>query len=321
MSNQINKDKYDLVNHLGLDDQEIEDIITNQSDYYLSYPIKKSDKKKLRWIDAPLGRLKELQYNILYNMIYKFAPHDAAVGFRTDQSVKTGAERHLGNKVILTMDISNFFNSIKYPQVVRLFAGLSIRITDPEKKLDFNKVEWNGEIPPGRNYFGVAALMCYKNQLPQGAPTSPAIANLYAMGLDAQLNKLAKQRGMVYTRYADDMTLSHPDKGYNIGQHVQDVIDVCQCYRLRVNHKKTRILRPHRRMLVTGVVINDKLAVPKYKWRNMRARLHNLVKENKSLSAHEYQKIRGYCEWIRHLNPKRGDQLLETLSKIPWKNS
>ena len=105
----------DLVDHLELTDEEIESIVCNMSDYYLSYPIKKSDKKKLRWIDAPLGRLKELQYHILYNMLYKFAPHDSAVGFRTDQSVKTGAERHLGNKVVLTMDISNFFNSIKYP--------------------------------------------------------------------------------------------------------------------------------------------------------------------------------------------------------------
>ena len=196
-------------------------------------------------------------------MIYKFAPHDAAVGFRTEQSVKTGAERHLGNKVILTMDISNFFNSIKFPHVVRLLAGLSLRLLDPDKKLRNSSRDIHEEQGiKGLNYFGVAALLCYKNQLPQGAPTSPAIANLYAMGLDAKLNKLAKRFGMVYTRYADDMTLSHPDKSYRIGQHVDDVIDACKSYSLKVNHKKTRILRPHRRMMVTGVVINDKLAVP-----------------------------------------------------------
>ena len=159
----IKKDRYDLVNHLGLEDQEIESIIHDLPEHYLSYPIKKSDKKKLRWIDAPLGRLKELQYHILYNLIYNFAPHDAAVGFRTEQSVKTGAERHLGNKVILTMDISNFFNSIKYPQVVRLFAGLSIRLVDPEKKLTYREpaVNSNTESLAGLNYFGIAALVCY----------------------------------------------------------------------------------------------------------------------------------------------------------------
>ena len=52
-------------------------IIRNLDEYYLSYPIKKSDKRKLRWIDAPLGRLKELQYNILYNIVYKFKPQKA----------------------------------------------------------------------------------------------------------------------------------------------------------------------------------------------------------------------------------------------------
>ena len=141
------------------------------------------------------------------------------------------------------------------------------------------------------------------------------------MGLDAKISKIANQNGLTYTRYADDMTLSHPDVSYKIGKHVKEIEQILTYYRLHVNHKKTRILRPHRRMVVTGVVINDKLTVPRYKWRNMRARLHNLVKENKVLHVSEFQKIRGYCEWIYHLNPTRGKQLLETLSKIPLNNS
>ena len=310
-----------ILKRLKLDAKDIDPILNNIHSYYLSYPIAKSDKRKLRWIDAPLGNLKALQYKILYNIVYKIRPHDAAVGFRINRSVKTGAARHLGYKVILTMDISNFFNSIKMPWVHRIlnlcaYRALNVKQTIHPMEID-NTADFIQIIDA--NY--LAQICCYKNQLPQGAPTSPAIANLYAMQMDSRLKALSDAHDLIYTRYADDMTFSHADPKYDIGRLIKTIEAIVKEHSLKLNHKKTRILRPHRRMNVTGVVINDKLGVPKYVWRNMRAKLHNLVKENQTITLLEYQQIRGKCEWIKSLNQKRGDQLLKKLSNVHLINS
>ena len=315
-----NKQYMSILEHMGIDRKKAESIIKNAEDYYLSYPIKKSDKRKMRWIDAPLGKLKEYQYTILYKFLYNFAVHDNAVGFKVGCNVKDGANRHLGNKVLLTMDISNFFNSVKIQYVYRLFSGLAYRyrIKNKMKTSDLTQKEENQDM---QDMHILCNLLCFKGQLPQGAPTSPAVANLVARPIDTALTKIADKQGLTYTRYADDITLSHPDKDHAIGAYIEVVKKQLSQLHLKVNHKKTRILRPHRRMTVTGVVINDKLGVPKYKWRNLRAKLHNLNKNKRSISEHEYQEIRGYCEWIRNLHPSRGNQLIAQLGTIPLRNS
>ena len=313
--------KKSLLDLAGTNMEEIHDIQKNIHDFYLSYPIKKADKRKLRWIDAPLGRLKEIQYNILYNIIYNFTPHKAAVGFRVGMGVHTGAERHLNNKVILTMDIENFFNSVKIPYLYRMIMGMSHRLVKRGIIQEITPDNTHAEIDYGNMAHTIAYLCSYKGQLPQGAPTSPALANLFASKLDGVLQRFADKEGMVYTRYADDITLSHPDVNFNIGNYITPIEETLAHAALRPNYKKTRILRPHRRMVVTGVVINDKLGVPKYKWRNLRARIHNIKRDYNTISVKEYQEIRGYCEWIKVLNPKRGKQLINQLCKIPLQTS
>ena len=314
--------KQTLLDLAGTTKEEAEEIVQKIDTYYLSYPIKKADNKKLRWIDAPQGRLKEIQYNILYNILYKFTPHKAAVGFRVGMGVHDGAKRHLDNQVVLTMDISNFFNSIKIQWLYRIINGMHKRLQKRKHVAMPNYVKGKDvifdEMPEeNQHVFYITSLLCYKGQLPQGAPTSPVVANLFALRLDGIFQHFADTHKLVYTRYADDITFSHADKSFNIGQFIPLIEETLQSHGLEANYKKTRILRPHKRMVVTGIVINDKLGVPKYKWRNLRAKLHNLKRDNKILTIKEYQKIRGYCEWIKVLNKKRGEQLITQLGQIP----
>lgn len=294
-----------LYEYLEINFKEDREILNNIEVYYRSYPIAKK-RGKLRWIDAPQKRLKEIQYNILYKFLYTFKPHDCAVGFRVGTGVGDGAALHLNNNVLLTMDIQNFFNSIKFYEVIKLCNVIGTRL---------NFEETSGE------YNAIANFLCYKGQLPQGAPTSPAAANLVALRFDSILYKYAKEHGMTYTRYADDVTLSHPDKSYDIGQHVSAVEEYLKQFKWKPNYKKTRVLRPHKRMVVTGVVVNEKLGVARYKWRNLRAQLHNLKVSGEVISLKEYQKLRGNCEWIKSLNPHRGSKLIQQLGMIKYKNS
>jgi retron-type reverse transcriptase len=101
---------------------------------------------------------------------------------------------------------------------------------------------------------------------------------------------------------------------------IEKIDEVLKANGFNINKKKTRIRRPNTRMLVTGVVINEKLGVPKWRWRNLRAKIHNYIKDQVILSKSQYLELRGLVEWIRQLHPNRGMQLLESLGKIPLKN-
>jgi len=295
-----------IYNLLGKTVEELQVIIMNKKNHYLSYPILKANKKN-RWIDAPQEELKSIQVAILYKFLYRFRPHGAAVGFRKNYGVATGAKRHLGNKVILCMDLSNFFHSINFNHVIREITYLGSKLKQREPDFQFTT----------NTAIILAELVTYKYRLPQGAPTSPALANLICMKMDIALQTFSKKRGLVYTRYADDLTFSHPAKNYEFTiEDISEIIGIIKTQGFKLNYKKTRIMRPHRRMSVTGIVINDKLGVPKWKWKNLRAQLFNLLKDSNKLSSKDRQVLRGQIEWINGLNPSRGKQLLTAFGKV-----
>lgn len=285
--------------------ETIESIIQHKNLHYSSYPISKSNGKH-RWIDAPGEELKAIQGKILGNVLYKFAPHRAAMGFRTGVGVADSARLHLENNILLCMDLSNFFHTIKKARVLRLMTHLAKRL---QARIDYLEIT-SEEVEQ------LVELVTFKGRLPQGAPTSPALANLVCINLDKRLSAFAKMHEITYTRYADDLSFSHPSVNYDIYQRILSITGIIREEHFRLNYKKTRVSRPHKRMVVTGVVINDKLGVPKYKWRNFRAKLHNYTRDGIKVSKEEYQQLRGYAEWIRTLNPKRGEQFLQSLNQL-----
>ncbi len=291
---------------LGTEPKLLQSTLATKPQRYLSFPIKKSSGK-LRWLDAPEPELKLLQTTFLKNFLYHFAPHPSAVGFRVGVSVKDGANQHLGNKVLLCMDLQNFFNSINYNHVIRLLYFLFDKVGKSIKDWTFTTADI--EL--------ATELVTYHKALPQGAPTSPALANLVLWKTDKNLSAMATSYGLIYTRYADDLAFSHTDKKYDIGKHIKEIGSIVHdTANLAVNKKKTRIMRPHRRMSVTGVVINDKLSISKRTRRELRARLHNLKVAKKPISADEAQVIRGHCEWIRSINPQEGQKFMKSFSEL-----
>lgn len=289
-------------------EESISTLIEDIDNLYLSYPIKKRNGK-FRWIDAPLSPLIDVQSKILYKILYKFKQHKCCVGFTKNKSVRDGANLHLGSKVLLTMDLENFFNNIKTPTVYGILDHMAykFRLNTKSKKdrIDMNEIQ------------KITRIMTFKNQVPQGAPTSPALANLVAYKLDMSLERLALKNDCTYTRYADDLAFSSVDKNFNIGSLIEKIKARITTHGFKLNYKKTKIRRPHNRMTVTGVVINDKLTVPRWKWRNFRAQLHNLKIANNPIPLEQYQQLRGYAEWIRSLHPTRGQQFITELGKIP----
>jgi len=290
--------------------EELQNFLDGKDNLYLSYPIAKKYNKAVRWIDAPQPDLKALQWTLLNTFLYRFSVHPSCVGFVKGKNVATGAERHLGASQLLNMDLQNFFGSIHQGRVIKLSKFLLTRYKeafDPKFEVDLKKDPYN-----------LTNLLIFKGHVPQGAPSSPALANLCAYGLDKKLASLAKDNNCIYTRYADDISFSSktPSDKFNIGTLIPKITKLVGEEQFKVNYKKTRIKRPHNRMTVTGIVVNEKLSTPKWYWRNFRARLHNLNVSQIPVTEEEYQEIRGIAEWIKSLHPERGEKFLNTIGNL-----
>ena len=152
---------------------------------YQVYPLKSGRKR--RQIEAPTPELKEAQRWLLVDWLYSLQPTDAAHGFVAGRSIVTNASCHVGRKLVVTADIRNFFPSITASQVSKAIAPLSLSLLER---------------------CAITKLVTRRGRLPQGAPTSPHLANLVARYLDMRLTGLALCGGWTYTRYADDLTFS-----------------------------------------------------------------------------------------------------------------
>jgi len=289
----------DIYTYLGHTKADLEAITQDLTRYYITYKIRKHSGKSRR-IDAPQEPLKSIQKDVMERVLYIYKAHPLAHGFVKDKSPATNAAAHVGKKYLVTMDIKDFFHSISELTVTRCLDWLL------KQQTRFTYDATDTEL--------LAKIMCYNGGLPQGSPTSPVMSNLVCLALDKKLEDFAQSQKAVVTRYADDIALSSDDP--TIVKNYKTVLSMILHYGLKPNKRKTKIRKYFQRQQVTGVVVNEKLGVSKEKWRNMRAKLHNLIRDGKTISLSEYQQIRGFLEWIRSLNPTRGNQLIQQLSLI-----
>ncbi|MEK6234908.1 MAG: reverse transcriptase family protein, partial [Planctomycetales bacterium] len=174
--------------------------------HYRRFTIPKRDGSE-RAIWAPLPKLKDAQRWILRNIVEKLLVHGAAHGFLPGRSILTNAERHANSKMILKMDLKDFFPTVTLPRIRGVFrkAGYREQIATLLAMLCSESPREIVE-HEGKTYYVALGPRC----LPQGAPTSPAITNALCPRLDQRLDGLAKKHGWRYTRYADDLTFSLP---------------------------------------------------------------------------------------------------------------
>lgn len=286
--------------------ERVKNILDNGvHQYYLSFPIRKKSGKK-RWINAPMDELKEIQNKILYSFLYQMETHPCAIGFKPGISIEEGARKHVGQKVLLNVDLKNFFDTIDQLMVQDMFLWIMSALKDRRLINNFQTKEVRA----------LAQLCTHKKRLPQGAPTSPAISNLVFNQTDRLIQRYALSKNLKYSRYADDLTLSHAEGDIDMLDVYLDLKKIIVEAGFIVNSKKTRIQRDHTRMSVTGIVVNDKPGVPKWKRKNFRAKLHNLEKGGRPITQLEKQQLTGYAQWIHQLNPKKGKQFLEQIGRL-----
>ena len=159
-----------------------------------------------------------------------------------------------------------------------------------------------------------------ERQLPQGACTSPAITNIMCRRLDARLAGLSARYGFTYTRYADDLVFSHPDKEATAGQLFTRLRQIVEAEGYVLNDKKTRVMRPHHRQTVTGVVVNDVPRVSRHDLRKFRAFLHHCETEGLQTMSERLGKnaalyASGYLSFVHMVSPEQAAKIQQ---QHPW---
>jgi hypothetical protein len=209
-----------------------------------------------RLIEAPKPKLKRVQWRILDGILGRVPPHPAAHGFVPGRSICTNAGPHVGQRVVLNLDLENFYPSVSLNRVVAIFRSLGYcreaaiwlgRLTTTSLPAAMHRqIESNSDLKP---YLG--------RRLPQGAPTSPSLANLSAFALDLRLAGLSRSFGANYTRYADDLTFSGDDQFLrSLAVFIPLVDQIVRSERFSLNKRKRKVIRNNQRQTVTGVVVN-----------------------------------------------------------------
>ena len=282
----------DLARWLGISGGEL-DWLTGpraplRSDHY-AYRCVQKRSGGWRLIEMPKARLRTVQRKLLRGLLEYIPPHQAAHGFRARHSILTHAHPHIGKRVVLSMDLEDFFLTIGGARIDALFRTLGY----PPAVARTLTVLCTNHVPPrelrpvdpGKYAFELPDLDWLTRKrygawhLPQGAPTSPALANLCAFRLDLRLQAAADQFDAAYTRYADDLTFSGGDElRRGIRRLVPLVGAIALEEGLRVNFRKTRVMTSARRQEVTGVVVNRKANLRRDVYDELKATLHNCVR-------------------------------------------
>lgn len=289
---------------------------------------KKSGNPRL--VEAPKDFLKGLQRKILHNILDAIPVHPAVHGFVKGRSIKTFAAPHTGHRAVLRMDLKDFFPSIRARRIQTFFrtAGYPEAVADLLGALCTNAAPssvWKrGGFALGPFALREVQQLYGRVHLPQGAPTSPALANLCAYRVDCRLNGLAQAAGAVYTRYADDLAFSGNHEFDRCAERfVARAAAILIEEGFEVHHRKTRIMRRGVRPHLAGLVANEHVNVVRTDFDRLKATLTNCVRHGPESQNRESRPmfrmhLEGRIAFVEMINPQRGARLRRIFEKIQW---
>ena len=213
-----------------------------------------------RQIAAPNPELKKIQRRVLRRLLARLKVHPQATGFQPGISFVDNARCHQSQAVVIKVDLVDFFPSIQRLTIEKYFRNIG----------------WNRKTARL-----LSDLTTHRDVLPQGAPTSPRLSNLVNYLLDARLAGLAAKYQGIYTRYADDITISLGPGDHDIHRLVKNILGIVRDHQYQPHvGRKFDVRRSHQRQVVTGLVVNDRANLPREKRRWLRAVEHRMNARN-----------------------------------------
>ncbi|MCB0321109.1 MAG: TIR domain-containing protein [Bdellovibrionales bacterium] len=312
----------DVAFALNLDPAKFFYVVQHADDgsYYREFVIPKK-RGGVRSISAPQKGLALAQTRFYELLLEKYKPKPFVKGYVKGESFLTNAKYHEKQKWILNIDIKDFYPSITFARVYGLFLS---------PYFGFNR----------RVSAILARITTYRNELPQGARTSPIIANIIASNLDKKLVSLAADLKLKYSRYADDITFSSSQrripaglvKGWEPSFGDREIklgaalLEAFNGAGFRVNDAKTRLLFSYERQEVTGLVVNQQANVWRKDISRLRMIIHSARKHGpreaasiwvgKNASEEEFWQF--LCGWLAYVAQVRGqsDPVVAKLCKL-----
>jgi RNA-directed DNA polymerase len=282
----------------------------------------------VRVLEVPRARLKAVQRRVLEGLLARVPPHEAACGFTRGRGLLDHARLHAGQEVLMRFDLRDFFGSVRASRVHALFAtlGYSPQMSRALTALTTSRVpepylmRWRDErlIDPDH------AARLRVAHLPQGAPTSPALANLCAFTLDLRLAALAQSCGARYSRYADDLVVSG-GKGLAARRaQIEALVGAAAREEgFALQHRKTHCATRAGAQRVCGLVVNEHPNLPRAEFDRLKAVLHRCVEGGPSAqNRHSIADWRGHLvgrvSWAAQVNPDKAARLSALLQRIDW---
>lgn len=288
-----------------------------------------------RLIEAPKEQLRAIQRRILHRILDRVPAHATAYGCVKGRSVVANAGLHAGKPLLLKMDLRDFFvgiaagrihalfRTLGYPrETARYLTGLTTLRTPPAILRQAPAAEYPS--PEERRRQRAWARGFLAGHLPQGAPTSPALANLCAYRLDLRLAAAARACGGHYSRYVDDLALSLDNGERAHGRRLMRLVtDIVLEEGYAPNWRKSRILTGSEAQRLTGLVVNRHPNLPRAAYDTLKAILHNCLRDgpasqNRDSHPDFRAHLRGRIAWLRQINPERADKLQACFERIVW---
>lgn len=293
----------DLCDKLNIEKKVLVKYIYSNGRFYREVNIEKKSGG-YRTLSVPSMNQKYIQRWILENILYTQECSENVTGFTPFKSILHNASPHINQEYIYKFDLKDFFSNIKSNKIFNLFYSLG----------------FNTEVSDA-----FTRLCTYKNCLPQGAPTSPYLANLVCKKLDYRLAVLCQKYKFKYTRYADDITISGNYKILHFRKIFKKII-FDEGFLL--NQKKIHLIRNGQQKKVTGIVVNEKLNISKKEIKKVRQSIFYIKKYgieshlnyiNWTSSCTKYKNhLYGKIQFINMVNSKIGEELLLSIGEIKF---
>ncbi len=268
----------------GVSPKMIGSMETRSDRYYRRFVLSKKSGGS-REIVTPRRFLKTIQRWLLHRVFTELPRSQVAHAFVEGRSIFTNAAPHLHGKNLMVLDIRNFFPSVTESRVTQLLL----------EHLPF----------PDPVAHQLARLCTLAGRLPQGAPTSPALANLAFHGADLELSQIVQDWGVSYSRYADDLAFSG---GRCFSQDdVKVVAEVVSGAGFEIHTGKTRIIGGGARQVVAGIVVNEKGLPPRVTRRRWRAMFHRAARHPHEFSA-RVAHLLGVASFVKQYDPGLAQQ-------------
>jgi hypothetical protein len=285
---------------------------------------------ELRLIESPKPRLKAVQRKILAEILERIPSHAAVHGFVKGRSIRSFVAPHTARRVVLRMDLRDFFPSIGRARIQAFFRTLGY----PEPVADLlgglcTTITPRSIWPHGANASERERMIQLQRfydrpHLPQGAPTSPALGNICFYRADCRLAGLATAAGATYTRYADDLAFSGDarfDRG--VDRFATHAAAILLEEGFAPNFRKTRVMRQGVRQRLAGLAVNAKPNVIRADYDRLKATLtncarHGAASQNRNHRDDFQSHLRGRIAFVASVNAVKGRRLLGIFDRIAW---